>query len=88
MDFTPIPLTAAQINTFDEINFDAASAEEGLKLAMNFFTNRITELNKKRTSAWKELGAIHGIDFTASPHFTGTFRGQVCIIKGTPEDKQ
>lgn len=58
----PIPLTARQIKTLDNIKADITAAETTLKIALNYHANVTTEHNKLMSEFWKELADLHDLD--------------------------
>lgn len=85
-DFTPIPLTAAQIALFDEVGKDQRANDETLKVALTLHTNRVVELRDRANAQWEDLAATHGLDFETARYKTANVGGRVCIVKASNDD--
>lgn len=74
-----VTLTATQIRDLDEIGADKNAIGETLKIAMQFHSNRSTEIAKKEKAWWLGLGEIHGLDFENEKYKVSN-EGPICKI--------
>jgi len=60
---TPLmKLTASQIESFDEFAADKRSIELTLRIAMNFHSNKVNEIEKAERKLWDELTKLYDLD--------------------------
>lgn len=55
-------LTSNQTNWHDNLNCDEWSVKKQLEVAMNFYCNRMSEIEKERRIFWKELHEVYKLD--------------------------
>lgn len=77
----PIPLTPDQIKTLDEIGLDRRSADETLKIALNFHANQINRIEKFEKAFWDGLAEAHGLDYSVKQYTIDSVNRQVCVVE-------
>ncbi len=50
------------LDKIEGVSDDRDSAEKALEVALNFFTNRMSELRRESTNWWLEMGKKYGFD--------------------------
>jgi hypothetical protein len=55
-------LTAEQIRHFDEIMFDKMATNNTLKIALQYHSNKMVDIETDERNLWEELAVVHGLD--------------------------
>jgi hypothetical protein len=80
-------LTATQVRQLDEISADRDGNERTLQVALNFHSNAMNQIHKRRVQFWRELAEIHDLDPTqeyACKYVAGRYEIVVVKSEGEP----
>lgn len=79
-------LTAEQIRQLDEIEADIQAAKKTLRVALNYHSNMINQIHKRKVEFWRELNQIHNLD--DNKRYTVNYvRGRHEIVEFKDEDR-
>ena len=79
-------LTAKQIREWDELASDERAIEVTFKSAMNYHTNRHSELTKTRKKLWEDLGETFGFDPAVGYKLT-SINGIYQVVEAEEDDE-
>lgn len=57
-----IELTPKQLKEIDEISHDKSAADQTLKIALNYHSNRYNTIRKQECAWWDEIVQAHNLD--------------------------
>jgi hypothetical protein len=75
-----IKLTPEEILWADSLVCDGSAIEETFKIALNFYNNRKSILNKEYRKFWKEMEKRHNLDM-GKTHGIKSVMNEVCIYE-------